>query len=118
VVPGAPMRPDVVLCGSMFELAIRRHRWFESNVPMPLLVPPCDHSQPITGVYGHPHGRGGAWRNGKRPMLPSDTATWSKAMGIDWMHPLELASAIPPAYTEFIGTHLMDAVLAPLEVAR
>jgi hypothetical protein len=30
-VPGAPIRPDIVLCGSMFGLGVRRHRWFETN---------------------------------------------------------------------------------------
>jgi DNA (cytosine-5)-methyltransferase 1 len=59
----------------------------------------CDHGKPITGVYGHPHGKGGAWRN----MLASDRATWEREMGIDWMTPAELAQAIPPAYAEFIG---------------
>lgn len=28
-VPGAPMRPDVILCGEMFSLRTIRHRWFE-----------------------------------------------------------------------------------------
>lgn len=109
-VPGAPMRTDLLLCGSMFGLAIRRHRWFEGHPPLNPWTPTCDHSRPITGVYGHPHGRGGAWRNGKRPMLPSDATTWSREMGIDWLRPLEIALAIPPAYTEFIGTQLMAAL--------
>jgi DNA (cytosine-5)-methyltransferase 1 len=110
-VPGAPMRADLVLCGSMFGLGVRRHRWFESNVALPPWPPAaCDHSLPITGVYGHPHGKGGAWRNGRRPMLPSDRATWSREMGIDWMHPLELAAAIPPAYTEFLGGRLLNVI--------
>jgi len=106
-VPGAPIRPDVVLCGSMFGLAIRRHRWFELSWGEPVMTLACDHSRPITGVYGHPHGKGGAWRNGNRPMLPSDQETWSREMGIDWMKPLELAAAIPPAYTELIGEQLL-----------
>lgn len=106
-VPGAPMRPDALLCGSMFGLAVRRHRWFEFSWAEPLMTLACDHTRPITGVYGHPHGKGGAWRNGKRPMLPSDRETWSREMGIDWMHPSELAAAIPPAYTELIGAQLM-----------
>lgn len=29
-----------------------------------------------------------------------------KAMGIDWMTNDELVEAIPPVYTEFIGSHL------------
>jgi hypothetical protein len=31
-------------------------------------------------------------------------------MGIDWMSRRELAQAIPPAYTQFIGTHLRAEV--------
>lgn len=111
-VPGAPLRVDLMLCGSMFGLEVRRHRWFESNAPIAPWTPPCDHSRPITGVYGHPHGKGGAWRNGKRPMLPSDLPTWSRAMGIDWMTAREIALAIPPDYAEFIGRALL--VAAPI----
>lgn len=104
-VPGAPMQPDVVLCGSMFDgLAVRRHRWFEVNWPVAPWTPPCDHSKPVTGVYGHPHGAGGAAPG----MLPGDLATWSDAMGIDWMTAKEIALAIPPAYTELIGRQLVE----------
>lgn len=112
-VPGAPLAATFVLCGSMFALNVRRHRLFEAPSLFALAPATCDHSRPVTGVYGHPHGKGGAWRNGKRPMLPSDKATWSRELGIDWMNPRELAQAIPPAYTEFIGRHLLQT----LEVA-
>jgi len=103
-VPGAPMRPDAVLCGSMFGLAIRRHRWFELSWGVPVLTLGCDHSRPITGVYGHPHGYEGAWYG----MLPGNHETWAREMDIDWMTTSELTDAIPPAYTEFIGTQLLD----------
>lgn len=33
-------------------------------------------------------------------------------MGIDWMTRAELAEAIPPAYTEFVGAQLIDALRA------
>jgi DNA (cytosine-5)-methyltransferase 1 len=103
-VPGAPLRADLVLCGTMFGLGIRRHRLFEGEPALPPFVPAtCDHGRPITGVYGHPHGRGGAWRNGRRPMLPGNAETWGREMGIAWMIPSELALAVPPAYAEFIG---------------
>jgi DNA (cytosine-5)-methyltransferase 1 len=107
-VPGAPMRADLLLCGSMFGLKVRRHRWFEvggwSLDPWPPFT--CDHSQPVAGVYGHPHGAGGAARG----MLPGTLESWSDAMGIDWMTAPELANAIPPAYTEWIGTQLLAAI--------
>lgn len=98
-VPGAPMRDDVVLCGSMFRLEVRRHRWFECSFPVSPLTPCCDHSRPVAGVYGNAHGAAGAWPG----MLPGDLDTWSRAMGIDWMTVAELSQAIPPAYTEHVG---------------
>jgi DNA (cytosine-5)-methyltransferase 1 len=107
-VPGAPMRPDAVLCGSMFGLEVRRHRWFEFSWAEPILTLACNHTEPITGVYGHPHGTNGAAAG----MLPGDLETWSRGLGIDWMNARELADAIPPAYTELIGHQLLAHVKA------
>jgi len=108
-VPGAEMRPDYQLCGSQFSLPIRRHRWFETSWQGFSLMPPCDHSGPIVGVYGHPHGDAGAWPG----MLPGTLESWSAAMGIDWMTADELGQAIPPAYTEFIGCQLLECCVCP-----
>ena len=33
---------------------------------------------------------------------------WRRVMGINWMTRDELAQAIPPAYTRFIGARLME----------
>jgi DNA (cytosine-5)-methyltransferase 1 len=45
-VPGAPLNAQLMLCGTMFGLAIRKHRLFESNVPLPLPPAACtDHSE-------------------------------------------------------------------------
>src|SRR5436190_10694798 len=41
--PGAPMRVDVTLCGSMFGLGVIRHRLFEMSWPYFALLPPCCH---------------------------------------------------------------------------
>ena len=105
-VPGAPMRVDILLCGSMFGLGVRRHRWFETSESLFLWTPPCRHDLPIAGVYGHRHGSAGAWPG----MLPGDLETWARAMGITWMDRAELSQAIPPAYTEWIGTQMMAAL--------
>jgi DNA (cytosine-5)-methyltransferase 1 len=37
-------------------------------------------------------------------------ALGASAMGIDWMNRAELAEAIPPAYTEWIGQRLLAAL--------
>jgi DNA (cytosine-5)-methyltransferase 1 len=107
-VPGAPMRPDFMLCGSHFGLTVRRHRWFETSWNALALMPfRCDHSGPVVGVYGHPHGKRGAWPG----MLPGTIANWQRGLGIDWTaDPAELKEAVPPAYTEYVGGFLMGAV--------
>jgi len=110
-VPGAPLENPITLCGSMFGLGVRRHRLFETNVPM--LQPECDHrSQPqVWGVYGD-HGD-------LNPVTrPNGTSRGNKArnaaharevLGIDWMTEWDdLADAIPPAYTEWIGQQVME----------
>jgi DNA (cytosine-5)-methyltransferase 1 len=102
-VPGAPMRKDLVLCGTQFDDLsgphgqLVRHRWFEFSDPSiaPALVHPCRHDRPTVSVFGH----GGHIYHG--------VEDWREVMGIDWMTRDELAQAIPPAYTEFIGTKLM-----------
>ncbi|KKN25152.1 hypothetical protein LCGC14_0887610 [marine sediment metagenome] len=98
-VPGAPMRSDLILCGSMFgEPRLRRHRLFEFWEPPPNLQPPCpcNHGKQTISVFGH----GGHIYHG--------VAEWREVMGIDWMTRDELAQAIPPAYTEWIGRRLPD----------
>jgi DNA (cytosine-5)-methyltransferase 1 len=102
-VPGAPMRPDYILCGSQFDLSVRRHRWFETSWHGYSLMAPCDHRGAVVGVYGHPHGAQGAWPG----MIPGTPESWCHGMGIDWMTMAELAQAIPPAYTEYIGALLL-----------
>jgi DNA (cytosine-5)-methyltransferase 1 len=113
-VPGAPTRHHIVLCGTMFGLGVRdaelrRHRWFESSPPFPVLAPPCAHGQrPITiGVYGQ-HGRD------RRRSVETffSVADGRDAMGIDWMTGDELSQAIPPAYTEFIGSLIFGQIEA------
>ena len=111
-VPGAPLDDPVTLCGSMFGLGaqgyqLQRHRIFESNI---FFFPPasCAHvGQPLP-VYGHAGGT--SKRDGLK--FPG-TDAWREGMGIDWMTGKELAESIPPAYTEWIGKHLKDALDPP-----
>jgi len=101
-VPGAPLRNPIQLCGSYFNLKVRRHRLFESNMPLKGSV--CSHKQqgrPV-GIYGS--------LNDKIPgggQTAENIEVAREAMGINWMIWTELVEAIPPMYTEFIGKQVM-----------
>lgn len=100
-VVGAPLIDPILLCGSSFDLKVRRHRLFESNVP--LVGKACDHKS-----QGKPVGIYGSMRdeipNGGHTAKSIEQAR--EAMGIDWMIWGELVEAIPPVYTKWIGEQL------------
>jgi len=100
-VPNAPLRNDLMLCGTMFGLSFPRHRIFESNIPLPLLTMSCNH----INLYDPYHG-GEMARNEKIKL--------AKAMKIEWqMTRPEIREAIPPAYTEYIGKYLLKTIEKP-----
>jgi len=110
-VPGAPMTPLVMLCGSSFNLGIpgyqlRRHRWFEPW-GFWLMSLPCQHSGPVIGIYGD-HGRDRRRKEGHGRYFT--LAERKQAMGIDWMGRDSLDQAIPPAYTAYIGQELYGQI--------
>ena len=101
-VPGSPLINPIQMCGSHFGLKVRRHRRFESNLP--IVGSPCNHKsqgKPV-GVYGS-----------MRDEIPKGGHTAKsieearEAMGIDWMIWGELVEAIPPVYTKEIGKQLL-----------
>jgi len=111
-VVGSPLINPLMLCGTMFglgsgEYKLRRHRLFE--ISSGILFPPasCCHTGKALPVYGHAGGKS------KRDGLTfPGTDTWRGGMGIDWMSGNELAEAIPPAYTEYIGNLLIKEIVA------
>jgi DNA (cytosine-5)-methyltransferase 1 len=107
-VPGAPMRPDFILCGCMFGLPmLSRRRLFETSWEGFSLLPGCNHPTPVISVMrtGQPKHNRETW---KRRMGRLATEQERRdAMGIDWMTSKELGNAIPPAYTEWIGAQLL-----------
>jgi len=107
-VPGARMRVDLKLCGCMFGLPqLKRERWFETSWHEFDLRQPCQHIGGSISVTGTGPGcRGEKERLGRPPGI----ADWRRAMGIDWMNRSELAQAIPPAYTEYVGRALMASL--------
>jgi DNA (cytosine-5)-methyltransferase 1 len=96
-----------MLCGLMFGLRVVRHRLFEI---FPWMLGPdhAKHSGLDVVQTGRPVKRGqymsvvGHFSN---------IALAREAMGIDWMKREELAQAIPPAYTEWIGRQLIASGL-------
>jgi DNA (cytosine-5)-methyltransferase 1 len=112
----APIRADVVLVGSMFDLDIARRRHFEiQGFAAPFALIPQTTKTTMNGglacVAGHGANRG-RWK-GSWSTMPAELrarlsarnckAGWQEAMDIDWMRRDELAQAIPPAYSEFIA---------------
>ncbi len=100
-VPGSPLIDPVQLCGSSFGLKVRRHRLFESNMPIKGSV--CNHKlqgRPI-GVYGSLNDE---IPKGGKTATTIDEAR--KAMDMDWAIWTELVEAIPPAFTQYLGEQI------------
>jgi DNA (cytosine-5)-methyltransferase 1 len=100
-VPGSPLIDPVQLCGSSFNLKVRRHRLFESNIKLKGSI--CNHKaqgKPV-GVYGS--------LNDEIPGGGHTAKTLQQArlaMGIEWALWGELVEAIPPIYTEYLGKQI------------
>jgi DNA (cytosine-5)-methyltransferase 1 len=105
-VPEAPIRPDLVLCGTAFGLRlrgfeVRRHRVFESNVDLGP-SPPCRHEVAAMPIFGHSENADFRRRYG---IVPLDRRR--AGLGVEWMNREELREAIPPAFTQLIGERLL-----------
>lgn len=89
------LRADYMLCGTQFGLRVKRHRAFQAGnwTPPFELLPPC-HCQPS--------------RRDLHPFGHKNERAFADAMGCTWMNNLEARQAVPPAYTEYIGRHLVD----------
>lgn len=96
----------IKLCGSMFGLAVYRHRYFEIYPDILCLTPTCNHSVHAIYVTGTSHRRG---KDGKR--IEYTVKERSEASGIDWMTSKELDESVPPAYCKWIGEHLLRIIL-------
>lgn len=108
-VPQAPLNNPLSLCGTMFGLSTHKHRIFETNPPIYFVPGHC------TRARVKPKGSGkrlGQYYGDDADMVTVaghqfSLGAGSRAMGIDWMTRAELAEAIPPAFTEFIGRILI-----------
>lgn len=103
-VVGAPLIGASLLCGTMFPgLRTYRHRLFECSFPLVL---------PYHGRHVHRQ-----VKMGRKPLHGewiqvvgnfSGVEQAKEAMGIDWMTRKEMAEAIPPTYTEYVGRQLRE----------
>lgn len=119
-VEGAPLHDPVVLCGSMFDLDVRRHRLFETNWPLEPHPWPCRH-----GIWS----RRFKAATGRKPnsRFTIEVGSWDEplerqkaAMGIPQDRPVttrELSEGIPPAYTEHVGAQLLAHIQSGVAAA-
>lgn len=111
-VQSAPLLNPIRLCGEMFGLEVIRHRLFESNIALEQpkhikhrgRVKGYRHGVSYEGYYYAVYGDGG----GKGTI-----AEWQRAMGIYWTDVRkELAEAIPPAFSYYVGKQLLEQISA------
>jgi DNA (cytosine-5)-methyltransferase 1 len=101
-----PLIDPIMLCGSQFGLDTYRHRLFETSFPMPTMLPPCDHRKPLAKMGRRP-GSGEAMHVVGNF---TDVDRAREVMEMPWASRDGLREAIPPAYTEFIGAQLLEAI--------
>jgi len=111
-VVGAPLLHPISLSGTQFSnLYTQRKRLFESNIalrepengPIKKKTPPAGWGFGDDGFISICGSGGVDGMNAKQIPL-----YWGFALGgIDWMTRSELAEAIPPAYTEFLGKQII-----------
>lgn len=109
-VVGAPGPWGLLLCGTMFGLRVKRHRYFSMNWNPPVPPADCYHEDLLDMYSAKAYGRNGTDRQ------------YVNEMGITWC-PLEnrgpaypngrqklAQQAIPPAFTELIGREMLELV--------
>ncbi|MEU0520776.1 hypothetical protein [Streptosporangium sp. NPDC006007] len=111
-VAGSKIRKDLMLCGEMFGLGVLMHRYVEFggglHVPQPEHKPHRGrvrgwrhgiyHDGPYVAAYGEGGGK-------------ATVQEMKDAKGIGWTDEhLALREALPPAYTRFLGRHLVTAL--------
>lgn len=108
------LRPDVMLCGLMFDPPLKtdRHRWFETNF---LVLQPehPDHAGMPKTKMGRTFADGAL-----RQYVGNfkDPAAAREDLGVPWMSRRGIAECIPPVYGEHVGTWL-QAHLASQQAA-
>lgn len=114
----APIRHDLVLDGTMFDLGVIRKRAFEIHgLEVPLILGRKRVGTIMDGSYISVVGRGaGSIRQSYRAYMDKNGLktirdAYQHAMKIDWITDLKmLAEAVPPAYAKYIGEAFLNCV--------
>lgn len=126
-VAGSDLPDAIVLCGSMFGLPIRRHRWFSCSHL--LFAPgPCRHTNGFYNPVGGKIRGYGAYASDtlykcadgsmRRREGYYSRDIGREAMGISWMSVKELCQSVPPAYSHWIGLQLLNFVTEETQVVQ
>ena len=105
------MRNYITLCGTMFDLKVRRHRLFEMSPAYYGLLPPCACRNGVKTGRLVGQMLSGKVAPGRTPRIGLYTESDRReAIGVSWMTTMEARQAIPPAYCFFIGQQLLAAL--------
>jgi DNA (cytosine-5)-methyltransferase 1 len=103
--------------GVTFELS--RERLFETNWSLPSPIKTVPTGRPIANVFGgHLRARGGDYRTGNGTGRTVDfpgedrPALARELMRMPWASMKGMSEAVPPAYTRWIGAHLLERINA------
>ena len=103
----------IMLCGTMFGLKVRRHRWFELHGFEINFAPATCACKGKAGFTNSSSGFS-SFANGARLISVAGhnfcVADAQEAMGIDWMGQDGLSQAIPWAYTYFIAKYILEVL--------
>lgn len=105
-VPSEHIRKDLMLCGTMFDLKVLRHRFFEiEGFHVPRIKHRKHNGMVATGDYVACYSGGfGNDRTRKRyGRIEFSPEQQQEALGVTWTTK-NLTEAIPPAYSEYIGS--------------
>ena len=101
------MAANLQLCGTMFGLPIARHRLFETS----MFITQPNHKDCRGVAKRFAAEKGWEYRDMSVTGKGRRTGTserWKEIMGITWhLRQNQIAEAIPPAYTEYIGTEIL-----------
>ncbi len=115
------LRDPILLCGRMFgltaidddgtDLVLDRHRLFESSVWLPQPEhPKHDRDVQVAGSYGGARRDKVEARHIRRGGYVPSADVQRDLLGTPWMTEKGCQLSIPPAYTHYIGEHLLAAV--------